>query len=315
MNKKTCALVLAAILTSALAGCNDSPPAQPADSAAAPAAGLAPGRHSFTTADGEQMPYDVAGDGDITVVFVHCWMCNRTFWAEQLPVVSRQYRTIAMDLPGHGDATSGRDTWRVGDYGRDVAALIESLGLADVVLVGHSMGGPVSLRAADLAGDRVRGIVAVDTLHDADFEFSGEQVENFMAAFEADFTGTCTTFVQSMFRDDDPAPIENKVREASCSDERAAAGTELMRDFGTIDMPQWFRDAGVPIRAINAATPNPTRTESNRKYADFDVVLMDDVGHYLQMTHPDEFNPLLLAAISDLAASPSGTYRPGGSSR
>ncbi len=302
MNTKRLVLVLAVILASALAGCSDSPPAQSADSADR----LAPGSHSFTTADGEQMPYDVNGDGDVNVVFVHCWMCNRTFWSQQVPVVSRQYRTVTVDLPGHGEATSGRDVWRVGDYGRDVAALIESLDLADVVLVGHSMGGPVSLRAAALAGDRILGIVAVDTLHDADFEFSGEQMDNFMAAFEADFPGTCEYFVQAMFRDDDPAHVEDKVREASCDDERAAAGTALMRDFGTIDMPQWFRDAGVPIRAINAATPNPTRTEANRKYADFDVVLMDDVGHYLQMTHPGEFNPLLMAAISDLVGPANG---------
>lgn len=300
MNKKSPVLVLAVMLVSTLAGCSESPPAEPVDPAAAPADGLPQGSHSFTTADGEQMPYTVHGEGDVTVVFVHCWMCNRTFWSEQVPVVSRQYRTIALDLPGHGEATAGRDVWLVGDYGKDVAALIESLDLKDVVLVGHSMGGPVSLRAAAIAGDRVLGIVAVDTLHDADFKFSGEQMDSFTAAFEADFTGTCANFVQAMFRDDDPARVENKVRETSCSEERAAAGTALMQDFGTIDMPQWFRDAGVPIRAINAATPNPTRTGTNRKYADFDVVLVDDVGHYLQMTHPDEFNPLLLAAISDL---------------
>ena len=307
MNAKKLALFLAIILASAVAGCNDSPPAEPADSAAAPADSLAPGSHRFTTADGEQMPYKVTGDGDVTVVFVHGWMCNRTFWSAQVPVVSREYRTITVDLPGHGEATSGRDAWRVGDYGTDVAALIESLDLVNVVLVGHSMGGPVSLRAAALAGDRVRGIVAVDTLHNADFEFSGEQMDDFMAAFEADYPGTCANFVQAMFRDDDPAQVENTVREASCGDERAAIGTALMRDFGTIDMPQWFRDAGVPIRAINAAMPNPTRTETNRKYADFDVVLMDDVGHYLQMTHPDEFNPLLMAAISDLVAPAAGS--------
>src|SRR5690606_36256469 len=45
--------------------------------------------------------------------------------------------------------------------------LIQALDLDNVALVGHSMGGPASLRAAALSGDRVRGVVAVDTLHDA----------------------------------------------------------------------------------------------------------------------------------------------------
>ncbi len=73
-----------------------------------------------------------------------------------------------------------------------------------------------------------------------------------------------------------------------------------MRDFGTIDFPAWFREAGVPIRAINAATPYTTRVEANRKYADFDAVLIHDVGHYLQMTRPDEFNGLLIEAIAGI---------------
>jgi pimeloyl-ACP methyl ester carboxylesterase len=264
------------------------------------AARLAPGEYQWTTPDGEQMPYTVSGDGDVTILLVHCWMCNRTFWSEQVPVLSQQYRTVAVDLPGHGEATSGREVWSVAGFGDDVAGLVEVLDLTDVVFVGHSMGGPVSLRAAALVGERARGIVAVDTLHDAEFDFSGEQVESFMAAFEADFVGTCSNFVQSMFTEEGVDDIRDRVRNTSCSALRADVGSALMRDFGNIDMPQWLADAGVPIRAINAATPNVTRVDTNRKYADFEVVLMDDVGHYLQMTRPDEFNPLLLEAIEGI---------------
>jgi pimeloyl-ACP methyl ester carboxylesterase len=280
-----------------LAACSETP----RDNASTDtAANVVTGEHRWTAPDGEQMPYVVTGNGEVTVILVHCWMCNRTFWSEQVPVLSRQYRTIAVDLPGHGEASAGRDEWTVAAYGDDVAGLIRDLDLQNVILVGHSMGGPVSLRAAALAGERVRGIVAVDTLHDADFEFSGEQIESFMTAFESDFVGTCGTFVAAMFTEEGVEEIANTVRDTSCDEERAAVGQALMRNFGSIDMPRWFSDAGVPIRAINAATPNPTRVETNRKYADFDVVLIDDVGHYLQMTRPEAFNPLLLEAIADI---------------
>ncbi len=291
-------ITLSAVVAAALlAACTDTP--QGSSDTEFPA-GLAPGEHQWTTPDGERMPYVVIGNGDVTVMLVHCWMCNRTFWSEQVAALSQKYRTIAVDLPGHGEATSGREVWRVADYGDDIAGLIESLDLTNVVLVGHSMGGPVSLRAAALVGERARGIVAVDTLHDAEFEFSGEQVEGFVAAFDSDFVGTCSNFVQAMFTEERVDDIMNRVRDTSCNALRADVGAALMRNFVDIDMPQWLADAGVPIRAINAAAPNTTQVETNRKYADFEVVLMDDVGHYLQMTRPDEFNPLLLAAIEDL---------------
>lgn len=290
-------ITLTGVLVAALAACNGAPP-ETADETSGNA--LEAGEHSFTTTDGNRMPYTVAGAGDITVVLVHCWMCNRTFWSEQLPVLSRQYRTITVDLPGHGDATADRDTWTVAGFGDDVASLLESLDLSDVVLVGHSMGGPVSLRTAALAGDRVRGIVAVDTLHDAEFDFSGEEVEQFMAAFESDFVGTCRGFVEQMFPEEGSDATMNRVRGISCSEQRAPIGVALMHDFGDIDMPRWLSDAGVPIRAINAAGPNRTRVETNRKYADFDVELMENAGHYLHMTRPAQFNPMLLDAIEDV---------------
>jgi len=298
MKHRLLKIVSVVVLTTILSACDEQPPSQRAQQSGD--AALAPGEYTFTTEDGNRMPYTVAGAGDVTVVLVHCWMCNRTFWSEQLPVLARQYRTIAVDLPGHGDATAERDNWSVAGFGDDVAGLLESLDLSNVVLVGHSMGGPVSLRTAALTGDRVRGVVAVDTLHDADFEFSGEQVEAFMAAFESDFVGACGNFVQQMFPEEGTEAIMNRVRDTSCSRQRAEAGLALMKDFGNIDMPGWFSEAGVPIRAVNAATPNPTEVENNRKYADFEVELMENVGHYLHMTRPEQFNPLLLDAIEEV---------------
>jgi pimeloyl-ACP methyl ester carboxylesterase len=308
MNTGTFKGITGVLLFTALAACDPAAQDTPETGEAPPerdsagAAPLAVGEHQWTTADGNSMPYTVTGEGEATVVLVHCWMCDRTFWSEQTPPLSEHYRTIALDLPGHGEATANRDNWSVSTFGADVAGLIEDLDLGNVVLVGHSMGGPVSLRAAALSGDRVRGIVAVDTLHNAEFEFSGEQIDAFVAAMEADFPATCSSFVQQMFPEEGAEETMGRVRESSCAADRAEAGTALIKDFGHIDMGQWMSEAGVPIRAINAAEPNPTLVEVNRQYADFDAVLVEDVGHYLHMTRPERFNPLLLAAIDGLLA-------------
>ena len=297
----------AALAATALGACGEPPP-EPAATTPDPATESAPaadekltaGEHSWTTADGNTMPYVVAGGGDATVLLVHCWMCDRTFWSRQVPVLSSRYRTIAVDLPGHGEASVERETWTVSGYGEDVAGLIEDLDLTNVVLVGHSMGGPVSLRAAALSGDRVRGIVAVDTLHDAEYEFPQPMIDQMLTAFAEDFQGACSGFIRTMFVEDGVEAVAEEVARKGCNPAHAEVGTALMKDFGAIDTETWFREAGVPIRAINAAAPFPTRIEANRKYADFDAVLMENVGHYPHMTRPDEFNPLMLEAIEGL---------------
>jgi pimeloyl-ACP methyl ester carboxylesterase len=297
MKSRLPSLALLAIPAVGLAACATAPsaPERPRARTA-----LAAGDHVWNTADGNRMPYVVTGDGDVTVLLVHCWMCDRTFWSAQVSELAERYRTLAVDLPGHGQATAARTVWSVAGYGEDVAGLIEGLGLSDVVLVGHSMGGPVALRAAALARGRVRGIVAVDTLHDAEFEFSGERIEGFLRAFEADYAGTCERFVDQMLPEAGIDDVRSRVREVGCNPERSAIGIALMKSFGTIEMERWFAEAQVPIRAINAAAPNPTRIDTNRKYADFDAVTLQGVGHYLHMTRPAEFNPLLLEAISEI---------------
>jgi pimeloyl-ACP methyl ester carboxylesterase len=298
-------VALAVLSMVLLAACNEpqrhaSPSDDSAESTTAPVATLEPGEYSWTTADGNRMPYVIAGKGDTTVLLVHCWMCDRTFWSAQIPVLATRYRTIAVDLPGHGRATAEREDWRVAGFGEDVAGLIQDLDLDNVVLVGHSMGGPASLRAAARSGDRVRGVVAVDTLHDAEYDFPAELVEQMTAAFATDFSGTCSDFVKQMFPEEGVQEVVDEVTAKGCRDDRSHVGAALMKDFGEIDMETWFREADVPIRAINAAQPFPTRIESNRKYADFDAVLMEGVGHYPHMTRPNEFNPLLLEAIEGL---------------
>ncbi|HXV77354.1 MAG TPA: alpha/beta hydrolase [Candidatus Polarisedimenticolaceae bacterium] len=287
--------ILSAVSLSAACGGPGAP-----DAPAGPDPRLAAGRHEFVTEDGAAMPYVVEGDGETALVLIHGWMCDRTFWDAQLPVLRERYLVITLDLPGHGEGGETRERWSVAGFGEDVAALVERLDLERVVLVGHSMGGEVALRAAALARGRVIGIVGVDTLHDAEFDFARPDVAQMIAAVQQDFRGTCAAMVESMFVEESAESVEANVRRRACEESNAAVGTALILDFVTIDLPAWFREAGVPIRAINAAAPNPTRVDTNRKYADFDAVLIDGVGHFPHMTRPDEFNARLLQALDGL---------------
>jgi pimeloyl-ACP methyl ester carboxylesterase len=79
----------------------------------------------------------------------------------------------------------------------------------------------------------------------------------------------------------------------------AEIGSALLRNYADYDHALAMRSAGVPIRAVNA-TLWPTAPEVNRKYADFDAVLMEDVGHFLMQEAPEEFNHHLRAVIAEL---------------
>lgn len=58
--------------------------------------------------DGVKIVYSVAGAGEPALVFIHGGLANRGFWDGQLRAFAADHRTIAVDLPGHGDSGSNR---------------------------------------------------------------------------------------------------------------------------------------------------------------------------------------------------------------
>jgi len=266
--------------------------------ATAPATQRSAVRQGTTPApDGVPIAYDVRGAGDTALVFVHCWSCNRGFWKEQLDAFAGAYRVISLDLAGHGASGAGRARFTVAGLGGDVQAVVEALGLRRVILVGHSMGGPVALEAARLLRGRVVGIVAVDTLHDVTRPFPKAAFDGLVARYRADFPGTMDTFVGGMF------PTNPGARDWAMAEARKArpeVALALFGDFQNLDLPRMLSTAAVPVRCVNAAPPNgpPTSVEANRKHGDFDAVTVEGAGHFLQLEKPEAFNARLREVLA-----------------
>jgi pimeloyl-ACP methyl ester carboxylesterase len=260
-------------------------------------------RGSLTTADGVEMVYEAAGSGATTLVFVHCWACDRTFWREQLDVFAADYRVVALDLPGHGESGTNRQAWSIAGLAGDVVTALEQLDLDDVVLIGHSMGGPVALLAAPRAAERVIGVVLVDTVHDAELDWSAEDAAPIIAAFEEDFAAANRQIIPQLFPpESDPELVAWVTERAVATDPAAAKG--LLADFPNLRSAEILSGAGVPVRAINAAplgTMIPaTAVETNQRLADYDAAILDGVGHYLMLERPAEFNRLLATALEEI---------------
>jgi pimeloyl-ACP methyl ester carboxylesterase len=251
-----------------------------------------------TTGDGVEIAYTVTGAGTPALVLVHGWMCDQTYWLNQVDDLAQDHMVVTVDLPGHGLSGTDRAEWTVAGFGDDVAAVVEHLGLGEVILIGHSMGGPVSLEAARLMPGRTRGVIGVDTFQNVESEWDPEQQKAMLEAMDADFVGFCTTFVTSMFPEGADLDLVTATSNDMCGGP-AEIGSALMRNFADYDRAQAMQSAGVPIRAVNA-TLWPTAPEVNRKYADFDAVLMEDVGHFLMQETPEEFNHQLRAVIGEL---------------
>ena len=170
------------------------------------------------SSDGVQIRYDVQGEGEPALVFVHGWCCDRSYWDAQVPHFAQKYKVVTIDLAGHGESGLGREAYTMATFGQDVAAVVNKLGLDKVILIGHSMGGPVILEAARIIPENIKGLVGVDTFSRIKPR-TQEWIDNFMAPFHANFPEHTATFVrQNMFTpNSDPALIEKIVSDMSAA--------------------------------------------------------------------------------------------------
>lgn len=105
----------------------------------------------------------------VPLLLVHGFGNEAHIWDEFAPVVAPYYRTLAVDLRGHGD--SAHDPELRYDYAshvRDLEAVSAALEIERLVLVGHSLGGRISMLFAAAHPERMAGLVIVDAGPDLD---------------------------------------------------------------------------------------------------------------------------------------------------
>ena len=106
--------------------------------------------------------YDAYGIGSTALLFIHGWCCNAKMWSAQHPLLDR-YRSIVVDVPGHGRSDAPLDYDYSGENFANAAhACVLNEGVETVVLVGHSMGVIISSMFLRLHSDMVLGLMMVD---------------------------------------------------------------------------------------------------------------------------------------------------------
>ncbi len=97
------------------------------------------------------------------LVLVHGGAAHAHWWSFIAPLLLPHHHVIAVDLAGHGDS-GRRPVYAVETWADEVIAAAEDSGMtAPPVLVGHSMGGLVAIAAGSLHGERLAGVVVVDS--------------------------------------------------------------------------------------------------------------------------------------------------------
>ncbi len=99
------------------------------------------------TSWGEMAFADSGGSGS-TLLFLHGTGCDSMDWLSVIDDLPQNHRSITVDFRGHGKSSVPTQPFTLQDLAFDVIHLMNSLGLQELILVGHSLGGMVAMAAA-----------------------------------------------------------------------------------------------------------------------------------------------------------------------
>jgi pimeloyl-ACP methyl ester carboxylesterase len=120
---------------------------------------IRPLRHEVRV-EGWPIGYEAAGEGE-PVVLVHGLSGSARWWSRNVPGIAERYRIYLVDLPGFGTMRSLRRRFVLAESATWLSEWMDAAGLEHAHLVGHSMGGYVSVRLAASRPELVRRLVLV----------------------------------------------------------------------------------------------------------------------------------------------------------
>jgi pimeloyl-ACP methyl ester carboxylesterase len=100
------------------------------------------------------------------IVLVHCFTCAIDWWDGMIPRLSRDHRVVAIDLLGHGGSEKPTSGYEIENQADLVTGVLGRLGVSGAVVVGHSLGGPVSIALAEQSPQLVDRLVVMDSSPD-----------------------------------------------------------------------------------------------------------------------------------------------------
>lgn len=237
------------------------------------------------------LAHERTGDGP-ALVLIHGITECRESWRPLIAPLAEQYDVVAVDLRGHGESPTG-DVYDPLTLATDVHETVESLGMSNALVIGHSLGGVVASAYAAIA--RPRAVINVDQpLKLADFKDALGQLEPMLRGDAGAFQMAIGMIFDSMvgaLPPDEAARIGGLRR----PDQQVVLGIwstvfESTADELDATMEGLVGSLTVPYLSLHGIDPGEAYTTWLRRLMPSATVeVWPEQGHYPHLVHPGRF--------------------------
>jgi pimeloyl-ACP methyl ester carboxylesterase len=104
-----------------------------------------------------ELSFKETGNGPV-LLFIHGFPMNSKVWDEFIPRLSSSFKVIAIDLPGFGNSPILKTPFSIGDVADEIIKWLSEKKIRQCVVIGHSLGGYVTLALAEKKPENFAGI-------------------------------------------------------------------------------------------------------------------------------------------------------------
>lgn len=252
--------------------------------------------------------YDDEGHGD-PLVFIHGHPFDRSMWQPQLQEFSRVgWRVIAPDLRGYGRSAVVPGVTPLGTFARDIADLLDRLGLDRVVMGGLSMGGQIVMEFYRLFPQRLRGLILADTTPRAETGQGkitrNEMADRLLAEGMGPYADEVLSKMIAPYNIQALPAIAEQVLEMMRGTSPQGAAAALRGRAERPDYVDMLSNIAVPALVVVGADDEFTPVSEARLMADripdCTLAVIDGAAHMPNLERPQQFNTALAAFLKTL---------------
>ncbi|WP_067044523.1 alpha/beta fold hydrolase [Methanobrevibacter sp. YE315] len=232
------------------------------------------------------MNYKLEGAGE-TLVFIHGLSDDLLYWEYMATYLKDDYQVLRIDLRGHGESELGNDKITIGTYADDLYNLLEDLNIANVNLIGFSLGGAVALDFAVRYPQMVSSLVLMSTFCKEDNHLEPFFVK-FKDALESSFEEFFDLILPMVLCPDviegNEAEIEmlKKFASQNANPQAYIKAIDACADFNVEDkLSQISIPTLILVGKYDELTLPDTQMELKNKIKDSKVIVFDNVRHNL----------------------------------
>jgi len=243
---------------------------------------------------------DVGPDRPTALVLVHGWSADMTMWSRNMGELSVSMRTIALDLPGHGESRGPVRGYTVEFFARSVDAVIRNAGVEHAILVGHSNGTPVIREYYRMYPEKVAGLIVVDG------GLQQTMTPAMLDGFISDMQGkgsrrAITEHIEGLLLEDMDPEMKDHIIDTIL---RTPRGVMIDSLRCTADPRIWNDDPiEVPLLLVLSENdPSWSKAYENfvhRIAPQVNYRKLRNVGHFLMIDAPETFNEMVLEFLQD----------------